>query len=130
MTKYNDKKTVCNKCYRSTWYETEQPCHCQYEDKKTCDKCGHTEIIKPIKMIPCGGTLKVIDYSELDKNNLLISAYENHSRLKITYKDGTNERMYIGKSTGWKPCWLIIKRNDSIGGGSLIQELIERIEFV
>lgn len=36
-------KTICDKCFRKTWYEEEQQCH--------CDKCGHTEIIEPVKMV-------------------------------------------------------------------------------
>lgn len=40
-------------------------------------------------------------------------------RVEITLPDGTRERFYVGKSTGWLPCHLEIKRRDSSGGGAV-----------
>lgn len=39
-------------------------------------------------------------------------------RVLVTYPDGTESRFYVGKSTGWMPCHLEIKRRDSWGGGA------------
>ena len=37
-------------------------------------------------------------------------------RVEMTAPDGAKERFYVGKSTGWMPCHLAIKRRDSTGG--------------
>lgn len=104
-------KTVCNKCYRKTWYETEQPCHCtRFENGEE---------------VPCGGTLKVIDNSQLDPR--FTHFHETGERIEITYKNGEKIRCYIGKSTGWKPIYLEIKKSNSSGGGSLMTQGIVSI---
>lgn len=100
----NDYKSVCNKCYRKTWYEKQQPC----------------------KVEGCKGTLMVIDESGLDKR--FESYYRNGQRIEVTYKWGEKERFYIGKSTGWKPCWLTIKKSNSFGGAGLSQDSVVSIK--
>lgn len=40
-------------------------------------------------------------------------------RVEVTAPDGTRNRFYVGKSTGWMPCHLEIKRRDSTGGGAV-----------
>ena len=107
----NEYKTVCNKCYRKTWYETEQPC-----------KCTRWENGEPV---PCGGTLKVIDNSQLDPR--FTRFHETGERVEITYQDGEKVRCYIGKSTGWTPIYLEIKKSNSTGGGSLMTQGIVSI---
>ena len=102
MKDTQEYKTVCNVCYRKIWYETEQACHCT---KWMGDE-----------QVPCTGTLKVIDNSEL--NPRLTQYYKSGQRIEITYKDGTTLRAYVGKSTGWKPCYLEILKSNSWGGGS------------
>lgn len=37
-------------------------------------------------------------------------------RVEVIDKDGNRDRFYVGKSTGWMPCHLEIKRRDSSGG--------------
>lgn len=37
-------------------------------------------------------------------------------RVEVTAPDGTRSRFYVGKSSGWMPCHLAIKRRDSTGG--------------
>jgi hypothetical protein len=51
-------------------------------------------------------------------------------RVKITYPDGETVRCYIGMSTGWRPCFLEIKRYDSTGGGPLRVEPGMQVERV
>lgn len=38
-------------------------------------------------------------------------------RVYVVRMDGTPARFIVGRSTGWKPCHLEIKRIDSTGGG-------------
>jgi len=47
---------------------------------------------------------------------------EERTRIERIDTDGTRERFYIGKSTGWVPCYLEIKRRDSSGGGKLYEK--------
>lgn len=46
--------------------------------------------------------------------------YKSGERVEVTYTDGAKERFYVGKSTGWKPVYLEIKRRDSHGGGMIM----------
>ena len=110
-------KSICDKCGRYTWYEQEQPCHCSYPPSKTCDTCGHTEVMNDKDDIPCGGTLKVIDKSDLDKR--FTPYYSSGERVEVVYKNGESERFYVGKLTGWKPIYLAIKKSNSSGGGAV-----------
>lgn len=95
--------TVCNKCFKKTWYTTEQPCHCSYYDSKLDE------------YVLCTGTLKVIDNSNL--NPRLTPYYKSGQRIEVTYADGNKLRAYVGKSTGWKPIYLEILKSNSYGGG-------------
>ena len=105
-------KTVCDHCYRGTWYEHEQPC------KRTitpaCKECGSREHSEPI---PCPGTLRVIDRSMLDAR--FTPYHESEDRIEITYESGYKLRCYVGKTTGWKPVYLAILKSNSSGGGIL-----------
>lgn len=37
-------------------------------------------------------------------------------RVEVVTAEGKTERFYVGKSTGWIPCHLMVKRIDSMGG--------------
>lgn len=130
-------KTVCDKCGRKTWYETEQQCHCSYPETDTCNTCGHTEQDYN-NMIRCTGTLKVIDNSALDER--FTTYYNSGERVEIVWKkgfedytgygcktDGRKARFYVGKSTGWKPIYLQILRRNSFGGGGILRCAVESI---
>ena len=41
-----------------------------------------------------------------------------NKRVEVTYNDGRTERFWVGKSCGWMPCHLEVKRRDSTGGGA------------
>lgn len=56
-----DYKTICDKCYRKTWYEGEQPCH----------------------VAGCTGTLRVISSENLDER--LTRFYKSGERVEVTY---------------------------------------------
>lgn len=68
-----------------------------------------------------------MDYSVLDASPLLAAAWAAGERIEITWKSGWGmnpgrngkTRCYVGKSTGWKPCWLMILRRNSSGGSML-----------
>ncbi len=116
-----DYKTVCDSCYQKTWYETEQPCRRTLH--KGCDTCGsHENISKEVK---CTGTLRIIDTSELDSR--LTPFYKSGERIEIEYKDGAKERFYVGRSRGWKPVYLEIKKRNSLGGETVYLENVQAI---
>ena len=113
MRTQTEYKTICNKCMQGTWYETEQPCH--REVFNGCNECkSHENISRKQK---CTGTLKIIDNSSL--NIRATRFYDSGERVRISYKDGTITRCYIGKSIGWKPIYLEILKSNSNGGGWL-----------
>ena len=78
------------------------------------------------------------DYSALDKRFTLY--YKSGERVEVTWKDGFEDysgygcrtegkkaRFYVGRSTGWKPIYLMILRIDSIGGTAILSEAVESI---
>lgn len=117
----NDYKTMCNKCYIKTWYETEQQCHVvNYPGSR------------------CTGTLKVIDNSKLDYR--LTPFFENGIRVEVTWKkgfedftgygsrtEGRKARFWIGKSMGWVPVYLQILTRRSTGGAAILSKAIESV---
>ena len=52
------------------------------------------------------------------------------SRVEIVYNWGDVERGIIGKSTGFMPCHILLKRCDSIGGGSILKDSIKSFRFI
>lgn len=113
----NNFLSICDTCGQRTFYDKEQPCHCEYPKQKHCETCGHTEVIEPMQMEKCNGTLRLIDNSHLVER--FTRYYENRQRVKVFYKDGTHESFYVGKSTGWKPIYLKIKTVNSAGGEAI-----------
>lgn len=110
-------KTICNVCNKKTWYETEQTCHARYQKQNTCITCNHSEIVEPIEYIPCTGTLKLFDTSDLDLK--LTPYYTSKERVEVKTKYKTTERFYVGKSSGWKPVYIKIKKLNSLGGEAI-----------
>lgn len=51
-------------------------------------------------------------------------------RVEVEYSWGEKTRFYIGKSTGFIPCHLEIKRSDSTGGGSVFADSIKSFRFI
>lgn len=51
-------------------------------------------------------------------------------RVEVTYNSGETTRFYIGKSTGFIPCHLEIKRSDSTGGGAVLTDSIKTFKFI
>jgi len=50
-------------------------------------------------------------------------------RVEVEYAWGEKERFYIGKSTGFIPCHLMIKQNNSTGGGAVLSGSIKSFKF-
>jgi len=69
--------------------------------------------------------LKVIDISDLDPR--LTRFYANRQRIEVTYEWGEKERFYVGKSTGWKPVYLALKKRSSTGGMAIPSDAIKDI---
>jgi hypothetical protein len=78
-----------------------------------------------------------IDNSELDPR--FHRFYETQERVEVVWKEGWElnmyyprdggkvSRFYVGKSTGWKPIYLMIPRKDSRGGMAISSEGVESI---
>ena len=69
---------------------------------------------------------QLVDKSDLDKR--FAPFYSSGQRIEVTYKWGEKERFYVGKSTGWKPCYLTIKRVDSTGGAAILSSSVVHIQ--
>ena len=89
-------KTVCDTCGKKTWYESEQRCHVTIWNNGNCSRCT--------------GTLRIIDYSDL--NSEFTPYYNNGKRIEVDFgyeiKRGT-----VGITTGWKPSYILLLRKDS-----------------
>jgi hypothetical protein len=53
--------------------------------------------------------------------------YQSKERVEIILTGGDRVRCYIGRSTGWAPAYLIVKRRDSTGGCAVSAREIESI---
>lgn len=115
--------SVCDTCGGKTWYEQVQPC--KRTISRGWENCGSHENISEQKQ--CTGMLRLnSEYISYDNSDLILSLapyYKSGERVEITYKDGENERCYIGKSTGWKPVYLCIKYSNSTGGSVILGEI-------
>lgn len=46
------------------------------------------------------------------------------------YSDGKKGRGYIGRSTGWKPVYLLLPRSDSTGGMAIMESEVESVRLI
>lgn len=111
--------TICDNCFQGTWYETEQPC--KRTLFKGCENCGSHENIS--EEYPCPGTLRVIDTSNLASK--FRHYHETGQRIEVKTPWGETERGYVGKTTGWKPSYLLIARRNSSGSSTLLNDEYE-----
>ncbi|MDD5355694.1 MAG: hypothetical protein PHY56_04115 [Candidatus Omnitrophica bacterium] len=134
-------KSVCDNCGKKTYYEEEQQCHFFYPASRKCETCGHTETIEPVKMVRCTGTLRLIDNSQLDER--FTFAYERGLRVEVTWKkgyenyggygsrtNGQKARFRVGKSTGWKPIYLMLLKSNSLGGSAILSAAVESVKVL
>lgn len=67
-------------------------------------------------------------------------AFKNNLRVEVTWKEGYEDytgygsrtngkkgRFYVGRSTGWKPIYLMILKSNSTGGEAICSSAIEKI---
>ena len=54
-----------------------------------------------------------------NRDPVLHPHFDSQERVVITTKEGQQVRGYIGRSTGWMPVYLLLKRRDSIGGSPI-----------
>ncbi|MGL5329844.1 MAG: hypothetical protein ACRDD7_11270 [Peptostreptococcaceae bacterium] len=72
-------------------------------------------------------------FYEITYDQRLEDLKRNNNRVELTYtfESGNSEKTscYIGKSTGFIPCYLEIKRKNSSGGGALLTSCISNIRI-
>lgn len=119
--------SVCDVCYMPTWYSTEQQCKRSYPKKKTCKVCNHTEVNHD-KMIQCTGTLRVIDRSHLAPQ--FTHYYASQERIEIKTSYGEKMRGTVGKTSGWKPSYLLMATVRSIGSSVVLTEKDQVIRII
>lgn len=71
-----------------------------------------------------------LDKSDLDQR--FTKYYKSGQRVEVTYTwdsgEIEKERFYVGKSTGWKPVYIGLKRMDSLGGEAIMSRSITNIK--
>jgi len=80
----------------------------------------------------------VRDSSDLDDR--FTPYYERGERVEIEWVDGHEDytgygsrsngrkaRFYVGKSTGWKPVYIMLIRRDSMGGCAILSDAVRSI---
>ena len=78
------------------------------------------------------------DFSDLDER--FTPFFESTERVEVTWKEGFEDwtgygarthgrkaRFYVGRSTGWRPIYIMILRRDSMGGAAILSEAVESI---
>jgi len=65
------------------------------------------------------------DLSSLDER--FTPYYESGERIEVIYNWGDKHRFYVGKSTGWRPTYIELRRVDSSGGCGIFPASIKSI---
>lgn len=91
--------SVCDRCYRGTWYPGGERCH--YSRPTRCKCCGQTTGEEP-----CGGTLRAIDTSALAP--AFARYYESGARIRVQVA-GETMTGTVGKTTGWRPSYMLLR---------------------
>ena len=105
-------KTICNKCGKKTWYEEERPCTMSY--LKHCGECGASLD----KSYHCPGTLKKIDYSDI--NQEFVPYLHKDIRVRVVFPGGEVKTGLVGMTTGWKPVLILLANRRSHGSSDLL----------
>ena len=111
MTRDPMHTSVCDRCYRGTWYTGGEMCRMSRPTRCKC--CGQTTGEEP-----CGGTLRAIDRSALAP--AFARYHESGERIRVRFADGREATGTIGKSTGWRPVYLLMPRVDSIASSDTL----------
>lgn len=113
--KYNEYTSVCDNCNGRGWFEKITPC--TREMSIPCECCGSYENAKLVK---CTGKNVLIDYSDISRQ--FVSFYENGQRVKVKLSTGEIKSGTIGKTTGWKPMFMLLLRSSSTGSSILLTD--------
>lgn len=69
--------------------------------------------------------MRTINGHELDESQLATKFkqyYETGQRIEVATPYGETLRGYVGKTTGWRPSYLLLARVDSIGSSELLDD--------
>ena len=106
--------SVCDHCYRGTWYEVEgMKCRMSINDR--CECCGQVKGEKP-----CPGKLRLINRSGLAKR--FERYYESGQRIRVRLVDGRELTGTVGKTMGWMPSYMLMARSDSRGSSDMLTD--------
>lgn len=64
-----------------------------------------------------------MDWGAIDGAAVLLPFYESGERVEITWTPeygGGTVRGYVGRTTGWTPCYLLLLRRNSRGSSTLL----------
>lgn len=106
MTRDPMHLTVCDRCYRGTWYPDEGPCRMSRPTR--CETCHQTT-----GEGPCGGTRRIIDRSALSPR--FAPFYESGDRIRVRFASGEELTGTVGRTTGWHPAYLLMRRANDRG---------------
>lgn len=104
--------TVCTTCGRGTWHTTEGQ-SCRFSVSTFCDCCGQRTGEKP-----CNGTLRLIDRSALAPQ--FAPYLHTGQRIRVRSKTGFVRTGYVGKTSGWRPSYLLLPLMRSFGSADLL----------
>lgn len=71
-------------------------------------------------MYKCKGKNIMIDYSDISKQ--FIPYYENKTRIKVQFSYGGIKTGIVGKTTGWKPVFILMLRSNSRGSSYILTD--------
>ena len=66
---------------------------------------------------------QIINGHELDTSGLapqFEQYYQSKQRIEVQFAYGENVRGYVGKTTGWKPSYLLLLKSNSSGSSYLL----------
>ena len=125
---------VCNRCGTQTFFTTEGPCTNAFPARCRC--CGQIDENKPY--VKCGGTRKLIDRSGLapqfhefyrrgsginaGRRIIVRMGYSTPpwSGRKSWDDDPIEVSGTVGRTGGWKPSYMLLRRSDSMGSSDLV----------
>ena len=103
--------TVCDRCGQPTWYASEGPCHMAVPT--WCKSCGAHKGSRR-----CGGTLRIIDRSALASS--FAGYHGTAQRIRVRFASGAELTGTVGKTTGWRPAYLLMLRSSDRGSPHLL----------
>lgn len=56
--------------------------------------------------------------------------HESGQRIEVKTPYGETLRGYVGKTTGWKPCYLLLARSNSHGSSELLDDRYEIVQKI